>query len=652
MEKMNVQLAKEYCQGMSGHKKDLTKFKDPPLGWLMSEKFDGYRAIFGYDEEGRGQFYSRAGKTFLAPQWFLDAMPTHKLLGTRILDGELWAGRDNFQLMGVVRKKVPNDEEWLSIQYQVYDITNLDDTFVKRLKDLHAIVRGTDCSWRRKKKQNLIAWPFHNLESPVVYAPQVLIKSYEQMNAFYKDIIAGVGEGIMLKHPLQPYENGRSSYMLKYKPVFDREAIIVGYKGGSGKYKDLLGAFICKPLINHDTYMTIDDDEIHQFTLSGMDDNIRKDYETSHPKGSIITYECSGYTGTGKPRFGRYVRKRTDVILKMAAEESAEGAEGGGGEGAGAGGEDDMVLLVKKIFKELEAHYRQNYDTFRAKTYHGVNQGLQSLHKNSDLKDETLKKIPGIGGGTKDKIRSILETGTCDVYEKILCDLKSPKEDFLKIHGVGPVQANKLVMAGFKSIEDLRSSSALGDHLNDVQKMGLQYYEDMLERIPFKEIQDHEVFLKKVLADVDSGAELTIAGSYRRLKPDSGDIDLLVKGPRKTYETFIQSLQETGYLTCTLAHGSKKYMGMGRLEGYPMNRRIDIMCTTPSEYPFAIFYFTGSSEFNQRIRKDILDRGMTLNEYSLKDSGTKKKVEHIFKTEKDIFDYLGYEYVRPEERVE
>ena len=43
---MKVQLAKEYVQGMEGSRKDTTPFKTPPLGWLMSEKFDGYRALF------------------------------------------------------------------------------------------------------------------------------------------------------------------------------------------------------------------------------------------------------------------------------------------------------------------------------------------------------------------------------------------------------------------------------------------------------------------------------------------------------------------------------------------------------------------------------------------------------------------------------
>ena len=88
------------------------------------------------------------------------------------------------------------------------------------------------------------------------------------------------------------------------------------------------------------------------------------------------------------------------------------------------------------------------------------------------------------------------------------------------------------------------------------------------------------------------------------------------------------------------------------MEGYSGNRRIDIMYTKPDEYPFAILYFTGSSEFNQRMRKEILDRGLSINEYSLKDNETKEKVKHVFHTEKDIFDYLGYEYVEPEMRKE
>ena len=109
-----VMLAKEYVKGIK-LKEDI-KYSEPPINWLASEKFDGYRAIFKYID-GKGVFMSRSGKKYHAPKWFIDSMPPIKLLNGDILDGELWAGQDNFEDMGVVRKKDPVDEEWATIVY-------------------------------------------------------------------------------------------------------------------------------------------------------------------------------------------------------------------------------------------------------------------------------------------------------------------------------------------------------------------------------------------------------------------------------------------------------------------------------------------------------------------------------------------------------
>ena len=100
----------------------------------------------------------------------------------------------------------------------------------------------------------------------------------------------------------------------------------------------------------------------------------------------------------------------------------------------------------------------------------------------------------------------------------------------------------------------------------------------------------------------------------------------------------------------TLAKGAKKYFGMGKLSNCLTFRRIDIMVTKPQEYPFAILYFTGSKEFNTLMRQHALDRGLSMNEYSLKDIETKEPVDHVFQTERDIFDYLEYTYVEPWKR--
>ena len=628
---MNAMLAKEFEKGMKGSSKDQTEFRVPPLGWYASEKYDGYRCLIFYDYTGRLVFMSRARKEFNVPDWFKEAMPSQKLLKGRVLDGELWAGRENFQMMGTVRKKIPVDEEWLDISYNVYDITNNGKTFIDRQRDLINIVKIAKASWNKKRED--LPYPYDKLDCPLVYTEQKKVTSIERMEEYYKNIINAGGEGIMLKHPLSLYKGGRSSDMLKYKPSFDREALIVDYKPGKGKYKDMLGGFVCKPLVNHDTYMTIDQDPEHEFTLSGMDDDVRMNYKGTHPVGTIITYECSGFTDKGIPRFGRYVRIRTDVVLKDEEEDSSENLE-----------------KIVKIFKAIEKKHKTEKDFFRARAYTKTLQGLKNFTKDSDLTEENLSKISGLGKGLKDKIRLIVETGTCPEYEKVLGNKGeiSLKEVFQIIHGVGPGAANKLIKAGFKSIEELKKCEDIGAHLNDVQMKGLKYYEDVQKRIPYEEIQKLEEMFKDTLEEVDNRAELTIAGSYRRRKDDSGDIDILLKSTKKdTYEKFIDSLKEKGYLVDDLARGTKKYMGMGKSDMSEYARRIDIMYTKPQEYPFAVLYFTGSADFNVKMRNELLERGYTLNEYGVKFVDKDKKFTEKFKKEKDIFDYFGYDYVEP-----
>ena len=44
----------------------------------------------------------------------------------------------------------------------------------------------------------------------------------------------------MIKDPKSAYEDKRSNFLLKYKPNFDAEALIIDYTEGKGKYKGLL----------------------------------------------------------------------------------------------------------------------------------------------------------------------------------------------------------------------------------------------------------------------------------------------------------------------------------------------------------------------------------------------------------------------------
>ena len=618
-------LAKEYSENMKLPKE--LQGENPPIGWYLSEKYDGYRGRYDHKKKC---FVSRAQNIFNAPEWFKKAM-----ISTHNLDGELWVGRENFQDMGVVRKKNPDPLEWINVKYIVYDLPEYKGDFKKRIEILKGLVEKNNLRWEGIRET--FPEPFNKLTCPLIMAEQIEINDMIQFKVLYEKIIEGGGEGVMIKHPDSIYEDKRSNYLLKYKPNFDAEAVIIDYNEGKGKYKGLLGGFVCKQLINHDSFHSIDDNEEHDFRISGMDDEIRNNYKLTHPIGTIISYEHSGKTESGKPRFSRYIRIREDIVIKdmpIAVEDSVH--------------KRDNILY---IFGKISSYEKSMGEKFKANSYGKAISSLKMVQDDSELTEENIIKMNGIGKSLLTKIMDIINTGTCSLYEKVK-DYKDPKKIFEEIHAIGPKAAKDLVNKGFKNIQDLRDCPNLDEILNDKQKLGLKFYEDILARIPRKEIVDHEKYLKLVLKKTDPTAELTIAGSYRRGKEESGDIDILLKSKdKKTYKIFIEVLTKLKYLYPEhLALGPKKFNGLGRIKENLPYRRIDIMYTKPEEYPFAILYFTGSMEFNAKMRGLTLEKGLSMNEYSLKDNKTKNVVDHKFIKEIDIFDYLGMDYVEPTSR--
>jgi len=56
------------------------------------------------------------------------------------------------------------------------------------------------------------------------------------MNIFIKETLREKGEGVILRQPLSPYEQGSSKSVLKFKILRDEEALIIGIKGLAAYY--------------------------------------------------------------------------------------------------------------------------------------------------------------------------------------------------------------------------------------------------------------------------------------------------------------------------------------------------------------------------------------------------------------------------------
>lgn len=241
-----------------------------PAGWLISEKYDGVRALW----DGRALRF-RSGLAVAAPGWFTARLPA------QALDGELWLGRGRFEaLAGAVRRQQPRDDEWRAISYRIFELPDAPGDFAARAARIRSVVAR-------------VGW------APLVAVEQQPVPDRAALRRRFDEVIAAGGEGLMLHRADAAYEAGRSGALLKLKPVQDAEAVVVGHVPGRGKHAGRLGA------------LQVRGDDGTAFVIgTGFDDAQRA---SPPPVGSTVTYTYRGTTAAGVPRFASFLRVRADL---------------------------------------------------------------------------------------------------------------------------------------------------------------------------------------------------------------------------------------------------------------------------------------------------------------------------------------------------
>lgn len=265
-----------------------------------------------------------------------------------------------------------------------------------------------------------------------------------------------------------------------------------------------------------------------------------------------------------------------------------------------------------------------------------------------------ISNLKGIGKSTCEKINEIIETGTLSILKTL--DNSKDLLDLQKITGIGPAKAQSLLDENITLSKLLKSNKDILNKLTHHQQLGVKYFTDLEHRIPYIEIYDIEIYLKKLIKDFFPNLNLIICGSYRRQKLNSGDIDILLfnKDNINNLTELLKLLISKKFLTDHLTDINNKTKYMGFCKFKILNRRIDIRFVNYNSIGAALLYFTGSGEFNKNMRKYALKKGYTLNEYGiykLKSDGT-KGIKMKTESEKDIFNVLKLDYVEPKNRLE
>ena len=124
-----------------------------------------------------------------------------------------------------MRKQIPNEEDWKTIKYMVYDAPLVKGTFEERLAAIKKELSSSKSTIAQMVKQTVC-------------------KSADHLTTLMDEVCGGKGEGVMLKNPKSTYERFRSFNLLKVKRFEDAEATVYDYQDGTGRLTGMCGAIL------------------------------------------------------------------------------------------------------------------------------------------------------------------------------------------------------------------------------------------------------------------------------------------------------------------------------------------------------------------------------------------------------------------------
>jgi DNA polymerase beta len=313
-------------------------------------------------------------------------------------------------------------------------------------------------------------------------------------------------------------------------------------------------------------------------------------------------------------------------------------------------------------------------NTFRLKQIKNALATIKKFPKKLTVDNlNEFSELPGIGKGTIDRINEILLKGKLDELKNFKDTGNEDKkaiEELESVVGIGRSTALDFIKQGIKSVDELKKKIASKEiEVNEKILLGIKYYGKFQGNIPREEIEKIKIILTKIIDKMNKHYQLDdtnkyifeICGSFRREKPTSGDIDVLISKLDTSsnssdninhLERFVKRLKKSIKSNdnqplladdITDKNYETKYMGFAKYKDNPF-RRIDIRYVAHDVFPSALLYFTGSAELNLKMRKIAKSMKLKLSEYGLtKEDGTKLKIQ----SEYDVFKILKIEYLAP-----
>ena len=309
----------------------------------------------------------------------------------------------------------------------------------------------------------------------------------------------------------------------------------------------------------------------------------------------------------------------------------------------------DIAAIFEEIADLLEI---QGANPFRIRAYRNAARTLGELSQDVRMlveKGDDLKRLPGIGDDLSARIREIVATGSCSLLARLHTELPPAVVELLKIPGLGPKRVKALyhdlevqtVEQLYRAARDgrIRALPGFGEktELNILQ--AVEAHVSQARRFKLAVAAQYAEALRTYLAAVSGVKQVTIAGSFRRMRETVGDIDILATAMPDS--PVMQRFTAYDEVAEVLSAGAKRASVMLKC-----GLQVDLRVVAEESYGAALQYFTGSKAHNIAIRRIAQKHGLKVNEYGVYRGEARIAGEN----EESVYRAVGLPYIPPELR--
>lgn len=308
----------------------------------------------------------------------------------------------------------------------------------------------------------------------------------------------------------------------------------------------------------------------------------------------------------------------------------------------------DVARALRDVAAMLEI---TGDNPFRIRAFENASAAIEDLSDDLATLVESgeLLEVRGIGKSIFADVKSMLETGTFDEYEKLRAKVPAGVLEMLRVTGMGPKKVKAVYdKLGVKSVDELEQAGRDGKlavlpgfgektQLNILNAVAR--YRKYSKRFLFSTAYDQASKILEAVRRVPGVKHSMIGGSLRRCRETIGDIDILATAADA--EPVMDVFTTLPDVATVIAKGPTKSSVIMQ-----SGVHVDLRVVHENEFPAAVHYFTGSKEHNTEVRARAKKLGFKLNEYGLFEGENAVRL----KDEVALFAKLGMDWVPPELR--